>query len=148
MYAVMGVGTGSGPILARIFTRDRENLLRRAIVIGYLISAIGLFVTSTLASFPLVLSGNLLRGIGGSIGWVFSTQLLLQLVPNRVRGRVFSTEYALLTLANAIGAGFGGWAIDSLNITIQKMLWGMLVLTLILGVFWSLGGLLRTRSPS
>jgi MFS family permease len=148
LYAVMGVGTGSGPILARIVTRDRENLLRRAIALGYLISAFGLLVTSTLASFPLVLFGGLLRGIGGSIGWVFSTQLLLQLVPNRIRGRVFSTEYALLTLANAIGAGLGGWALDSLNISIPHMLWGMLILTLILGVFWSLTGLLRVESPS
>ena len=148
MYAVMGVGTGSGPILARIFTRDRENLLRRAIVLGYLISAIGLFITSTLASFSVLLFGNLLRGVGSSIGWVFSTQLLLQLVPNRVRGRVFSTEYALLTLANAIGAGLGGWALDSLNVTIPQMLWAMLALTLLLGVFWSLAGLLQTKSPS
>jgi MFS family permease len=148
LYAVMGIGTGSGPILARIVTRDRENLLRRAIALGYLISAFGLLVTSTLASFPLVLFGGLLRGIGGSIGWVFSTQLLLQLVPNRIRGRVFSTEYALLTLANAIGAGLGGWALDSLNISIPHMLWGMLILTLILGVFWSLTGLLRVESPS
>jgi predicted MFS family arabinose efflux permease len=69
--------------------------------------------------------------------------LLLQSVPNQVRGRVFSTEFAILTLANAIGAGLGGWLIDNLSITIPQMLWGMAALTLIIGGFWVSTGLLK-----
>ena len=41
--------------------------------------------------------------------WGFSTTLLLKKLPNEVRGRVFGTEFALLTLAGAIGSGLGGW---------------------------------------
>jgi predicted MFS family arabinose efflux permease len=143
-YAVVGAGTGLGPILARRFTGDDEPLLRRAIALGYPIAGIGLLIVSSLVNFPTVLFGTLLRGFGASVTWVFSTQLLLQLVPNQVRGRVFSTEYALVTLSNAIGAGLGGWALDNLPINLPQMLWGMTAITLLTGGLWTLAGLLRT----
>ena len=54
-----------------------------------------------------------MRGCGGGIIWVMSTQLLLQLVPLDVRGRIFSTEFALSTLGNAIAAGSVGFLLDT-----------------------------------
>jgi len=67
-------------------------------------------ITAPLTSFPMVLFGTFLRGAGGGIIWVFSTQLLMQLVPNQVRGRVFSTEFAIFILTSAIGASVVGAA--------------------------------------
>ena len=104
-------------------------------------------IISTLISFPLVLFGTLLRGLGVALGWVFSTQILLVTVPNRIRGRVFSTEFAVLTLAQAVGAGFGGWVYDRYGFSIEQMLWGMAALTLGIGFLWVLAGLLRS-SPA
>ncbi len=138
MYAVVGVGTGIGPILARRFTGDRDRLLRIAIVISYVISILGLLVIAPLAGFVLVLLGSLLRGIGVGINWVFSTQLLLQLVPNKVRGRVFSSEYALLTLGNAASAALAGWALDSTAVGIPGLFWGMAAATAVPGILWAL----------
>jgi MFS family permease len=138
MYAVAGVGTGLGPIVARRFTGDRDRSLRVAIALSYAITALGLGMVAPLSSFDLVLLGTLLRAIGGGIGWVFSTQLLLHLVPNHVRGRVFSTEFALFTLLNAVGAAAGGWALDSVSIEISEIVWWMTGLTLIPGVLWTL----------
>jgi MFS family permease len=135
IYAAMGVGTAVGPILARRFTGDRDKPLRVAIAVGYLITSLGVWLTATLISFPIVLVGTLLRGLGGAIGWVFSTQLLLQLLPDRVRGRVFSTEFAMLTLMNAIGAAAGGWLMD-VNVTIADLLIWMGILYLIPGALW------------
>jgi MFS family permease len=143
-YALVGIGTGIGPILARYFTGDDPSRLRRAIALGYLVAGLGLLIVSTLSNFGIVLFGTLLRGLGVSIGWVFSTQLLLQLLPNRVRGRVISTEFALLTLANAVGAAMGGWAFDNLSITISQMLWLMVGITFAFGLFWVFKGLLKT----
>lgn len=113
MYAALGVGSGLGPILARRVTGDRDGPLRVAILCAYGAMAIGLAISSTLVSLPLVLTGTLIRAMGGGTIWVFSTQLLLQTVPERVRGRVFATEFALLTLAMAISAGLAGWALDN-----------------------------------
>jgi MFS family permease len=147
MYAVAGVGTGLGPIIARRFTGDRDRSLRVAIALSYAIAALGLGLVAPLTSFGLVLLGTLLRAIGGGIGWVFSTQLLLHLVPNRVRGRVFSTEFALFTLLNAVGAAGGGWALDSASVEISEIVWWMTGLTLVPGVLWTLWITLGKRTP-
>jgi MFS family permease len=128
MYGVVGVGTGLGPILARYFTGDRDWALRRAILVGYLLAAVGLFIAAPLNSFAVLNIGILLRGIGAGTVWVFSTQLLLQLVPGQVRGRIFATEYAFLTLVSAVAAGTAGPAMDSIGISAALMWMGVLSL--------------------
>ena len=136
MFAVAGVGTGIGPIVARRFTGDRDRTLRLVIILGYFLASLGLMVTAPLSSFSMVLFGTFLRGAGGGIIWVFSTQLLMQMVPNQVRGRVFSTEFAIFTLTSAIGASVAGAALDSALGIAGTIVW-MAVLTLLPGILWA-----------
>ena len=137
LYAAAGIGTGLGPVLARRITQDRPRPLGIAIAVGYALGAAGLLMSAPLASFALVLFGNGLRSFGGGINWVFSTQLLYQLSPDRMRGRVFSTEFALFTLASAIGAAGGGWALDGAGIDLGLLL-GLLGLGALLpGILWA-----------
>jgi MFS family permease len=138
LYAVSGIGTGLGPIIVRKFTGDRERPLMVVLAFSYIISTIGLAIIAQLSSFPIVLIGSFIRAAGGGLNWVFSTQILFQLIPNRVRGRVFSTEFALMTLTNAISAGVGGWAYDHTTMNISEILWFMAFLTLIPGALWAL----------
>jgi MFS family permease len=145
IYAAMGVGTGLGPIVARRFTGDRDRPLRIAIGLSYLIAAIGLALMAPLYSFGLFLVATVLRGAGGGIGWVFSTQLLLHLLPDRVRGRVFATEFALFTLMNATGAAVGGWALDNTDLGLSGMIWIMAGLILLPGILWALWNASRAR---
>ncbi len=137
IYGVVGVGTGIGPIGARYFTGDKRRSLQIAIIIGYLVAATGLFIAKPLTSFPTFLLGTLLRGVGVGIIWVFSTQLLLQLVPNQVRGRVFATEHALFTLMSATGAAIVGTTLDTV-INISGLLGWMVGLTLFAGSLWAM----------
>lgn len=136
IYAISGIGTGLGPIFARYYSGDRDSPLRKFMAGAYAIGITGTVIIAPLATFPLVMLGSLLRSFGGGINWVFSTQLLLQLTPDRVRGRVFSTEFAIFTLANALGAAFGGWALDNTELTLSGMLWAMAALTLIPTAGW------------
>ncbi|MFT5366559.1 MAG: MFS family permease [Candidatus Latescibacterota bacterium] len=137
LYATSGVGSGLGPIAARFFTGDRISQLRRTITLGYFIAAIGLVIISTLHSFPVVVLGGLLRSIGGGIAWVFSTQLLLLLVPTHVRGRVFSFEQASFALTSSIAAATSGLLLDAFP-HLSQVLFGMGLITLIPGVFWAI----------
>jgi len=140
LYAVIGVGSGVGPLAARYFTGDRERPLQIAIFLSYVAMGIGLAIISTLASFGTVLIGTLIRAMGGGTLWIFSTQLLLQKLPEQIRGRVFSTEYAFLTLAMATGAGLSGWALDQATTVIPDILRLMSFLILVPGLLW--GGFL------
>jgi MFS family permease len=136
MYAVAGVGTGIGPIAARVFTGDRDRPVRFALAASYAIGVIGLMMTAPLAGFALVLIGTLVRSLGGGINWTFSTLLLLEGVPDQVRGRVFSSEFAMMTLASAISSATGGWLLDNTNLGISGMLWWMAALLAIPGLLW------------
>jgi len=138
MYAVIGVGSGIGPILARSFTGDRDRPLRLAIAIAYLLMMTGLAITSSLYSFGVVLLGSFIRALGGGTLWVFTTQLLLQNVPEHVRGRVFATEYAMLTLTMAISAGLTGWWLDHGQGAIPDALKLMAIMVIIPAAVWAI----------
>jgi MFS family permease len=146
LYAVVGVGSGIGPILARHFTGDRDRALRIALLVAYLMMATGLVVASTLANFGILLLGTFIRALGGGMLWVFSTQLLLHLVPNEVRGRVFSTEFALMTLAMATSAASSGWILDQTSLGIAGLLRTMTGIALIPGLLWGLWLVFSNRS--
>jgi MFS family permease len=138
LYAFVGAGTGFGPIWVRKITRDENQAMRIAIGLSYLFVAIGLAITAPLPAFWIVLIGTFIRGLGGGVNWVFSTQVLLQTVPNKVMGRVFSTEFAAMTLAGAFTAYLGGWGMDQPNLGIQGLIWWMVGISLIFGIFWGL----------
>ncbi len=147
MLGMGGIGTGVGPIIARHFTGDRDRPLRYVIILGYLMGAVGLAIVAPMVHFGWVLLGVTLRGIGGGIVWVFSTQLLLHLTPNSVRGRVFATDFALFTLMSAVGSAVAGGALDA-SLSIPEIFWWMAGLTVIPGVLWAvwLGGRIKRKT--
>ncbi|MBF0277368.1 MAG: MFS transporter [SAR324 cluster bacterium] len=136
MYGATGLGTGIGPVIARQFTGDRDRDLRLALFMGYLIGGLGLALVAPLFNFGMVLFGTFLRGVGGGIIWVFSTQLLLHQVPGQVRGRVFSTEFALFTLMGAAGSAIAGVILDPLGIT--NMIWLLAGISSLPALLWLL----------
>ena len=136
MYAIFGVGSGLGPIVARRMTGDRQRLMAQAIGWSFFISVFGMVLIAPLWGFGLVLVGMFLRSFGNGINWVVSNQLLLQLLPNRVRGRVFSTDFAAFTLANAVSTALGGYLLDSTGLGLSGLIWLMAGLGLIPGIFW------------
>ena len=113
------------------------------IFVAYLFMAMGVLIVSKLSSFALVLVGVFLRSMGSGTIWVFSTQLLLQKVPEHVRGRVFATEFAMLTLAMASGAAISGLALDRTTIGVAGLLQLMSALVLVPASWW---GILTLRS--
>ena len=136
MFCMGGVGSGIGPIVARIWTGDRDKPLRWSISLGYCIGTIGLAIAAPLLSFPIVVLGGFIRSVGGGIAWVFSTQLLLQRAPNEIRGRIFGTEFALFTLMGAVASATVGAMMDFFGV--RLVLWGMTALPLIPAILWGL----------
>ncbi len=137
LFAVVGLGTGVGPILSRRITGDRERALRLILPPFYLLATLGLVVTAQITSFGTVLLGMFLRtfAVGGI--WVFTTQLLYQRVPENYQGRVFAVEIAVFTLGSAISGAVGGWLLDTTSIGLGGLMWLMAVAGLIPAVLWS-----------
>jgi MFS family permease len=113
LYAARGVGAGLGPLVAHKLGGGSLTFLRRAIGLAYFISTLGYLWFSQTQIFALALVAVVIAHIGGSINWVFSTALLQIQVPDQLRGRIFSVEYAALTLATALSSFCTGAASDA-----------------------------------
>src|SRR5262249_36082706 len=113
LYAARGVGAAIGPLLARRFGGDSERFLRRAIGPSIVLTGVGYLFVSGAPALVLAVLGVMIAHIGGSTQWVFSTSLLQMKVPNRLQGRVFAVEGALLTLTSALSSYCTGVAADA-----------------------------------
>ncbi len=145
LFAAGGVGSGLSPVVARWLIGDDQRAMRLTMLAGYAAMIAALALAAPLASFALVLAGSTLRGVGGGLVWVFSTQLLLETVPEELRGRVIATEHAALTLLGAAGsAGVGAvleWA------SIPAALWAMAALIVAPTLHWAAVGVRGATDP-
>lgn len=137
MFGLAGIGTGIGPMFARYLTGDDNRRLRWGIAAGYLIGSLGLVISAPLFNLGTFLVGTLIRGIGGGIIWVFATQLLMQVVPGPVRGRIFATEFAFFYLGSALAAMAVGALLEA-GVSISVIIGGMAALSLIPCAVWVL----------
>jgi len=101
MYAARGLGALTGPFLARRWAGDDDRAIIRAISV-----AVVLFIGSyALLPFApgLAVAATFVfcAHLGGGIEWMLSGYALQRRVPDAVRGRVLSIDFALVTLTTA-----------------------------------------------
>ncbi len=133
LYGARGVGAGLGPIMLRWILGQKPSTLRRVIGPAYFIVAIFYIALSTAPTLPLAALCVLFAHVGGSILWVFSTVLLQMEVPDRLRGRVFAAELALVTLTTSLSSYWTGHALDRGG-------WSPRQIAFVLGALFSIPG--------
>lgn len=109
-----GVGTALGPMAARRLFGTAPARMAGAITAGFYLAGALYIAFAAVRHLPLALIVLALAHMGGSTVWVFSTTLLQTLVPDALRGRVFATELALMTLGMTLSNLTTGWALDTL----------------------------------
>ena len=146
LFAAGGVGSGIGPLVVQPFLRGRHRALRAAMLAGYLLMSAALALAAPLASLTWVLIGSAVRSIGAGMVWVFSTQLLLETVPDELRGRIIATEHAAMTLLGAVGSACVGAGLELGSLS--AVVWMLAALTLIPALHWAAYGVRGSREPS
>ena len=127
LFFARGLGTGIGPIIARALFKDQQiwpTLLGLTIIIsGIFYATIGVNQWSL-----WVVSAVVFAHAASGANWVLATVLLQKRAEDRLRGRVFATEWLLVLL------------IESLSILVASLLleFGYLQLTNAFIVFASL----------
>ena len=145
LFAAGGVGSGIGPLVVQPFLRGRHRALRAAMLAGYLLMSAALALAAPLASLTSVLIGSALRSVGAGMVWVFSTQLLLETVPDELRGRIIATEHAAMTLLGAAGAACVGAGLELGSLS--AVVWMLAALTLVPALHWAAYGVRGAREP-
>jgi hypothetical protein len=133
LYAARGVGAALGPITLRWILGQTPPVLRRSLGPAYFL--IGAFYISLAfaPTLPVAALAVLCAHFGGSILWVFSTVLLQMEVPDRLRGRVFAAELALVTISSSLSSYWTGYELDRGG-------WSPRSLSLVLGTLFMIPG--------
>ncbi len=137
LYAARGIGTGIGPILGRRFfpnERDWVKVMGGAIFTSGMMYMVVGFTTTIWIMIIFVLLAHAASGAN----WVFSTVLLQKRTKDTFRGRIFSTEWLLFTLANSISVMIASLLLEFDVIAVKPLIMiygGMMGLA---GIVWSL----------
>lgn len=138
LYAARGIGTAIGPIAARRLAGESQGNMFKAIGVGFLIGGLFYMAFGAAHNFALALCALMFAHMGGSILWVNSTVLLQRLVEDDFRGRVFATDFALLTLTMAVSNYATGELLDHFGFSPRAVATGTGVLFLLPAALWFL----------
>lgn len=138
VYTLSGIGTGVGPILLRRWLGDAPARLLLGVLISFILLFVGILGLSFAPTVLIFFIWTAIRTVGAGTLWVFSAAVLQMTVPNRVRGRVFAFEFAVLTLTQSISIYWAGFAQDSLALSVQQTTFSLGVLGAIVTVVWLL----------
>jgi MFS family permease len=136
LYAARGVGALAGPFLVRWMSRSDDEQYRKIALCGAIFGTgyIGLAWSPTLAIGALCVC---LAHIGGGAQWLTSTYGLQREVPDYIRGRVFSVDYAFVTLTMGISGLVAGVAADRFGVVAATV--GVASLSIVWSVVWGVG---------
>jgi len=111
LLAARGIGALIGPFLARRFTHNLRSLYA-AIGISFAIYGISYGIVSLAPALWFAAIFVVSAHLGGGAQWTLSTYGLQRIVPDAIRGRVFSFDFGLATLSFSISILLGGWVAD------------------------------------
>jgi hypothetical protein len=112
MLAAMGIGTILGPPVGNKFHQGASPALRWGIAAGYAAIALSWLLIGMSPWLGLTLVAFVIRGVGGSLNWVYSDVLIQRHVPNEFRGRVFSLNLAFFMLVVSLSTLATGFLLD------------------------------------
>ena len=138
-FFARGVGTGIGPIAARALLTNEE---RWPVMVGLLVMISGAFYflvgwtlgMSIFLTIPLVMLAHAASGAN----WVLSTILTQKWVEDEVRGRVFSMDMLLMSIAFSISSATAGYLLEKQYFTLQNGFLIFSVVMIVSGAFFAL----------
>ena len=137
LYAFRGVGTGVGPIVVRaVFPQES----RWPAIMGVGLAVGGLFYVGV-GAMPWtdwLLPGVLLAHAPSGANWVMSTVLLQHRTEDRYRGRIFATEWLLLTGADTLSILVASVLLESKFLDLRLAVMVFAAVQVVTGLAWLL----------
>ncbi len=112
LMAGRGVGALIGPFLGRWLAGPQDRKLFWAISIALVVFGCGYALLGVMPTLWLAALAVGIGHLGGGAQWTLSSYGLQRVVPDRIRGRIFSFDFAMITLTFTISALVTGWAAE------------------------------------
>jgi MFS family permease len=126
LLAAIGVGALLGPFLSNWLTRGRY-LDARLLFVPYLFRGAGDIALGLVVGLPWALLILFVYGLNTSTGMVASNTILQTVIPDRVRGRVFTLLDVTWAAMRLLSLGVGGWLADRAGISSVYVIGGALL---------------------
>jgi len=113
LMAARGIGALIGPFLGRWLAGADDRHLFAAIGIALAVFGLGYATLGFMPSLLLAAPAVAIAHLGGGAQWTLSSYGLQRIVPDRIRGRIFAFDAALITLALTASALVTGWTAEA-----------------------------------
>jgi MFS family permease len=141
-YAAFGVGAILGPVVLNRLNDGSVGRMRRLIVVSYVWIAIGWFLLGGAPTLILVALALIIKAMGSSIYWTYSSAILQKVTPDQFLGRLFSLDLAGFRLATVISTLITGWLVDQVSAEnptgVRSIVFGTAVFSLLPLILWTL----------
>ena len=113
LIGARGIGALLGPLIAANWAGQRDERLRRGILLGFCAAAAGVASLAIAPNVWLAVLCVVVAHCGGSVIWTFSTTMLQLNSEDQFRGRVFAADFGLCMIAIAVTSYASSAAIDA-----------------------------------
>jgi MFS family permease len=137
LMGARGVGALIGPLVSGYWAGRRQLRMRRGILAGFFCITAGYGLLSVAPHIGIAALFIILAHAGASTIWVFSTTMLQLQTEDRLRGRVFSAEFACLVTGIALSTHLCGLAVDR-GIAVQTVSLGLGLVALLPAALWGI----------
>lgn len=129
MYAAFGLGAVMGPLVLNRFNNGSISAMRRLIVVGFLWLTIAWMIMSGATTLAVVIIALMLRAMGSSANWTYSSVIIQKSVADEYLGRMFALDMIGFQFSSAISILATGVLVDSLgteNVRVVPLAMGIL----------------------
>ncbi len=137
LYAARGIGTGVGPIIGRRLFQSQKDWV---MVMGFSILITGLMylVVGWSSGILVMILFVFLAHSASGANWVMSTILLQQRTTDTFRGRIFSTEWLLFTVANSFSVVVAAACLELELISVKPLIMIYGGIMILAGIIWTM----------
>ncbi len=135
LFGARGVGALIGSLLSGYLARGKPDLMRKGIFYGFLIVAAGYMALGGASSLWWACFFIILGHIGTSLCWVYSTTMLHEMTDDRLRGRVFSADFAGLFLVMSV-VSFAAASLVDMGVSVRWVAFGTGLLGILPAILW------------
>jgi predicted MFS family arabinose efflux permease len=139
LWSAFGIGAILGPLVISRLNDGSVRRMRRLIVIGYVFVSVGWFLFGGAPVLLVAALATVVKAMGSSIYWTYSSVILQKTVPDQYLGRLFSLDMAGYQLAVVISTLITGFAIEALGVGgVRQIVFWSGVASLVPLVLWTL----------